>query len=147
MYNAPGGAINNVPLRNVYPGLGGATLGVTASAQSPYSFSSRAPGYDRMELQSDDVGTHAMGGAAQVAHAANEGAKGNPLVYWFVLLVLLLVFMWGVQKTGGEGFGNIKASAYNVLVISFAAILGISFWKTVFTRVPVPGVSTVVLSV
>lgn len=148
MFNAPGGAINNVPARNVYPGLGGATLGVTASATSGYSYSGGAAGYADMDREEGDVGPGgrmAMTGNSDVEMAVQKGAEGNPLHYWLLLLVLLVGFMYAVQKTGGEGFGNIRLSAYNILVISFAAILGISFWKTVFTRVPVPGVTTIVM--
>jgi hypothetical protein len=56
--------------------------------------------------------------------------------------------MWVAHRFGEAGeFSNIKASAYNVLLISLVAVAGIPVWKFMFTRFRVPGVSEWVLSV
>lgn len=74
--------------------------------------------------------------------------KGFSWVWWGAVLVMLLAFMWFASWLGkGEGFGDIRGSAYNALVISLWSILGIIFWKAVFSMVKVPIISPLVQSV
>jgi hypothetical protein len=121
-------SINYMPVRNVYPTAGVASLGQMVTAGAP------GPGPEEI----------AVGGGGEVATALTVGGQANPLVGLLVFLALVAASMWAAQRLGqGDGqFANIKASAYNALVISWIAILGIPIWKFVFTRFKVPGVST-----
>ena len=64
-----------------------------------------------------------------------------------VFLALLLGLMFLAKRVGtDDDFRSIKPSAYNVLTISLAAIVGIPVWKFLVTKFPIPGVSTWVLT-
>lgn len=122
--------VNTVNLRNVYPGAAGDSLGVQGSAGS-------------------NAGDGPTSGHPAVDYAAAVGMTGRPLNWWVMMLVLLVFLMWGSRKLGtNDGdFANIRLSAYNVLTIGLASIIGISFFKMVFTKVPVPGLTSLVLAV
>jgi len=125
---------NPTPARNLYPTSPGATLGQASGAQS-MSTTGRPVG--------DQVG--AAGGNGGMV---GDGIFGQPLS-WFVALIALFIVLGMVAKRAGNAgeFGNIKASAYNIMTITFAAIIGIAGLKVVLTRFPVPGLSAVVLAV
>lgn len=76
------------------------------------------------------------------------GQPTNPM-WWLGIVVILFLFMWVVNRYGSEGnsFGNIKLTAYNALVLSWMPIVGIVFWKMVFSRIRVPIATDLVLSV
>ncbi len=59
-------------------------------------------------------------------------------------MALVAVTMWLAHRASvGDGqFANIKATAYNALIVGWLAILSIPVWKFVFTKLKVPGVST-----
>lgn len=83
----------------------------------------------------------------QSAAIAPIGQPLNP-IWWLGIVAILFAFMFVVNKYGkGESFGNIKLTAYNAVVMSWLPIVGILFWKMVFSRIRVPIVSDVVLSV
>jgi hypothetical protein len=129
---ANSGGVNTTPVRSFYPTFGGPTSGEMGG-----------PTPDRV----DPTNAAPMG---EVAQAMAVGASGSPLMWWVALLVMLVGLMFLVRYIGGEeaksDFASIKPSVYNILIISFAAIIGINFFKVVFTRFKVPGLSTIVLS-
>lgn len=113
--------IDVVALRNVYPTMGGESLGGlgTPNGQAP------TPG----------VTPH-------VDRALTIGGQASPFAGLVVFGVLVAVIMVIAQRVGpAEDFRNIRASAYNILLISLIAIAGIPVWKALLTRFPVPGVS------
>jgi len=119
-------AVNYLYGRNIYPTLGGETAG--------------------------DLATGPLGlvrSRAETAQApAPAGPAPNVLTGLLVFAVLTAAIMWVAHRFGEAGeFSNIKASAYNVLLISLVAVAGIPVWKFLFTRFRVPGVSEWVLSV
>ena len=73
---------------------------------------------------SDTVGT---GGGT----GANTGPAPNFFVGLIVFAVFLLVIMWVMHRFGPDDgeFKTIRASAYNVLLISLVAVVGIPVWK------------------
>lgn len=127
--------VNDIAGRTVYPSSYGQSLGVRGSATSaPVSAVST-------------TGAKAARAPSEPEQAAAVGSAGNPLVWWGVLFIMLLGLMFMAKRLGSESeFASIKPSVYNVLVISFAAIIGINFWKVVFTKLKVPGLSSVVLA-
>lgn len=126
-------SINTTPIRSFYPAFGGPTLGEVGSAAA----------------QTDAVAPSNTAAASEPAKAASVGALGNPLTWWATLVVLLFALMFFAKRFGSEAsdFASIKLSVYNIIVITFAAVIGITFFKALFTRFKVPGLSTVVLAV
>jgi hypothetical protein len=124
--------VNTINMRNAYPTGLGNTTGIAGSANNqtgvPYSRMSQVPN---------------TGGAVdspEVSHSLSVGGQANPVIGGIVFLALIvgLAFL--------EEFRNIRVSPYNVLIVSMAAIIGMPIWKYVFTKFPVPGVSTWVAS-
>lgn len=82
-----------------------------------------------------------------LARAFTVAATSNPLYGFVVLAVMLVGLSLLAQRVGTqEEFRNVRLSVFNVLVISLAAIIGIAFWKVLFTRFPVPHITPVVLA-
>ncbi len=128
---------NVVSVGNVYPTYesGLETLGIAAT--SPSSKSPSGAG----------GGTSTSAPAGPIENALNIGASGSPVVWWGALAVMLVALMYGAQKLGTDGeFGNLKLSAYNIFTISLASIIGINLFKLLFTKFPIPGLTTVVMS-
>lgn len=128
---------NSVAAKNVYPKTPGATTATRASAGSPYS----------------GVGAQGSGDAAQaltdMPAAVSGGALGKPFSWWFVLVAMLVALMYAAQRFGSqsEEFRTIRLSVYNVLVIALSATIGIAFFKVVFSRWQVPGLTPLILAV
>lgn len=145
---------NTVFRRNVYGGAKGMSTGNLAGADTPYTlgiFGTRIGssnfGGDMRDPNSAPSGTDAAG--APPAGDQGGGFLTKPFSWWIAFAVALVVLMWGAQKFGSEGedFKNIKLSFFNILVISLAAILGISLFKILFTKVQVPGLSPLIAAV
>lgn len=127
--------VNTVNLRNMYPTAIGQTVSQsgTSANQSPSPAGVAANGQAASNA----------GAATPVDVAASIGGQGSAIVGGLVFLGLLVGLMFFARRVGeGEGFSNIKLSAFNVLVISLAALVGLPVWKYVFTRFPVPALST-----
>ena len=130
----PSPVVNTTNIRNIYPGSGAASTGLRASAGS--NFTGRTTVSSSSEM-----------GSSEVAQAVEVGNSQNPFVYWGAMVVVLLTLMWFSQRFGTmDEFKNIKLSAYNILVITLAAMLGFNLLKVVFTKWKVPGVTAVVLA-
>lgn len=130
--------VNNVvPLRNVYGNASGSTLGQVGAAMSPASLNGT---YSANPDSSDNP--------MQGADSAPVGAFAQPLT-WLIVLALLLVGFRFIASKGGDGaqFANIKVTVWNVVLISLAAILGIAFFKVVFSKINVPGLTPLVQAV
>lgn len=94
--------------------------------------------------QSQAVSVPSPATGAQVA----QGLKAFSITWWLVMLAVLIGLMLLARLLGkGEGFSNIKLSAYNLLVIGLAAVLGISFYKGLFGTFRVPYLSALVEAV
>lgn len=82
----------------------------------------------------------------------NADAAGRPgtqrafsVSWWLVMFGALIGLMLLARFLGkGEGFSNLKLSAYNLLVIGWVAILGMAFYKALFARINVPFLSALV---
>ena len=94
----------------------------------------------------------AMGGGTsgddQVRRALTIGGQASPLIGLLVFGGLTVGIMLIANNVGEAGeFSNLRASAYNIALISLIATAGIPLWKFVFTKWPVAGVSTWVQAV
>ena len=133
------GQVNRMPVAQLNPMFGG-SLGNRASANSGYQGGMQRvdePGSASVEVDS-----------SQLQKAAAVGATGNVAFSWVAMAILFGVLMFAGQKMGhAEGnFGSIKLSAFNVVMITFCAVIGIPLAKAFVTKFPIPGVSSIVLS-
>jgi hypothetical protein len=87
---------------------------------------------------------------ATVDEMAAGSIGGQKSVLWAGLMFvgLLVVLMFAAQHLSDEkeDFRNIKASAYNALVIGLAAVVTIPVIKYLAAKVPIPGVKTWVMA-
>lgn len=138
-----GETINEVYDGNVWGGSGG-SVGEVATSTSMYSedadFAEQTTGGGNMPVSPQQNPT--------IINAVVTGLSGNTAMWWIVLLIGLFVLMFLAKhlKADEEKFSAIKPTAYNVLVISLAAILGINFWKAALTMFPIPGLTTLALN-
>jgi hypothetical protein len=132
--------VNDVYVRGIYPTAAGPTLGMAGGSLTPYDGDPTGMMFSA-PIQAD--GSVTMGGATQADGApATGGIIGQPLSWWFVLVLLLVGLMYGAKKLGaGEEFKNLKLSVYNVVVISIASVVGIGFFKVLFNKFKVPGLT------
>jgi hypothetical protein len=126
--------VNYVPTRNVYPTAAGGTLGSAAAATSP----------DNVFTGVTPIGNANANANPSVQAPTSPTVAGHPFTWWLGSLILVAGMVFFAHKTGDSSdFGNIRASAYNVLLITFVALLGLTLGKVVLTRFPVPGLSQV----
>jgi len=105
----------------VYPSLGGES--VADLATGPWGVVAATPA--RQE--------------AQQAQAAVTVGGVSPLTGLLIFGALVAVVMYLAQRVGEpEDFRNLRASAYNVLLISLIALAGLPVLKTVIQLLPVP---------
>jgi hypothetical protein len=135
---------NRAYVRQIYPEAGGMTVGTGASPLTPY-VAGRSTGFGPKNTLVDSgrgTATPAPGGPAPTGTA-------RPLTWWIVLALLLVGLMYFSQRFGSEKeeFKNLKLSAYNIIVITLAAMVGFGVFKTVFGKFQVAGLSDYVLSV
>jgi hypothetical protein len=130
------GMINTVPGGNVYPWLNSgssSSLGARSSAMSGF------PGSPAKEDEAEAPGSPTPN---------TIGGTSSFLVAGAVFVGLLFVMMFaGHALDGEENFKNIKVSAYNVLLISLAAVVGIPVFKFLFSKVPIAPLRTWVAAV
>lgn len=70
-------------------------------------------------------------GGAQASAGASPMPAGNFVTGMIVFAALVAITMFVVHKWGGDDrdFGNIRASAYNILIISLIAAVGLPVIK------------------
>lgn len=88
------------------------------------------------------------GPAGQAAAQDAGPASGGSIGAAFLGLVALLALAWYfAHKTGNASeFSNIKASALNIFLITFNAVIGIFVLKLIVSKFPIPGVTPVILA-
>lgn len=133
MYPVGVNTVNVVKANNIYPSYpGSGSLGVEATM--PYPQAVTGSGQNTNDNNPASV-------------AAAVGATGQPLAWWVALAAVLVALMYFSTKYDDGSYANLRASAYNIFTVTLAAIVGISLFKLLFTKFPVPGLSTIVLSV
>lgn len=87
-------------------------------------------------------------GGSIVAPSLHGTVGGEPVAWWLTLIVLFIGIKF-IAERGGDGsqFANVKIGFWNMLTITFAAIIGITFLKWVFGIYKVPGLSPVIEAV
>lgn len=121
---------DDIPLSNVYPLMYGRTLGQSVT----------------MTGAAGDLSESEGGGSASAAPtlrpSAMLGGQKSFLAAGATLVALLFLLMWSAKRAGKEGdFSNIRASAYNVLVIGLAVTVVIPVFKFLTTKWQIPGIS------
>lgn len=128
---------NNINMGNVYPGTG-PTLGAELN---PMMMGQPVEGVEVTGATPDP-------GAQEVVQAAAVGAQGSAAAWWLVLAISLFLLMFVAKRFGSQesSFSNIKLTVYNVVVIAFAAIIGSTILKAFFTKVKIPGLSSLIIA-
>ncbi len=137
--------VNNFPGSNLYPKSSAASLGIGASATSAFS------GRPSVAIAgTGGMNTPVEAGGALDEHTRNAvevAGRAKPLPFWFLMVIFTFGFMYLAQRLGGKGdFANIKLTAYNIVIMTFAVIIGMTFMKALFTKFPIPGLSAIVLA-
>lgn len=132
MYGVGVNTVNSVKANNVYPTYDGSgSLGLGATMPYPQAVTGGPSNNDNNPASA----------------AAAIGATGQPLTWWVAMAAVLVALMYFSTKYDDGQYANLKASAYNIFTVTLASIIGISLFKLLFTKFPVPGLSTIVLSV
>lgn len=79
---------------------------------------------------------------------ANSMIGGQPFAWW--LGILVLIFLWRLASESPAIPGvpaNIKVNIWNVALITFTAILGITLAKALAVKYPVPGLTPLIAAV
>lgn len=122
---------NGVGYRDIYPTAPGSTV-----AQNATGGASGAPGGGVMPVNNDAA-----------SKAAAIGGQANPVIAGIVFFALVFGLMFLAKKLGtDDDFRSLKPSVYNVVTIALAATAGMPVLKFIFTKFPVPGLSTWVLA-
>lgn len=119
--------VNFLPGRNVYPGMDGGTLATLGSASSPDAYNSSG-----------------ASGSEQLAPAVDTPASGvGGLAWWVGIVIVIGLIMFAAKKTGNAGeFSNLRASTYNILLITLVAVVGLTGLKIMASKIKnVPGLS------
>ena len=126
-------SVAELRISDLYRGAGGSpTLSTSATAGAT------RPGVD--EGGEGGVPPELAGAFASIA-------VSRPIYGFLVLAGMLVLLGFAARKYGTvEEFRDVRLSVYNVLIISLAAIIGINFWKIVFTKFPVPHITPVILA-
>lgn len=133
-----GATDNPTPARNVYPTAPGGTLGTAAGPSTAVSTSPLALA----------ASSAAAGSGAVAATPTMSGVIGQPLTWWATIVALFIVLGFVAKRAGNAGeFSNVKLSAYNILMITLAAIIGITSLKVIFTKWAVPGITPLIQAV
>lgn len=129
--------VNNLYSGNIYPG-DGFTMGAAAS-----------PLMAPMPVAGVEVSGNTIDpGSAEVIQASATGAQGSAAAVWIAMAVALFLLMWVAKRFGSQGkdFANIQLTVYNVLVLAFAGVIGSTMLKALFTKIKIPGLSSLVLA-
>lgn len=139
------GVTNSVARRNIYGSAPGPTIGLLSTALTPYDTGN--------SMQSGNMTSDTGSGTAGVESVSETSRKaggffGQPVTWWLLLIVLLFAWKFVANKFGeGEESRTVKVTVYNVILIALAAIIGIGFFKVVFNRWQIPGLTDFVNAV
>ena len=98
------------------------------------------------DINKNPSGTETDG--VDIAKAGKIAASGNTLGWWLTILAVFVGFTFFVEKfDSGSTFGNVKLSAYNMLLVGVNAVLFIVVIKYLGARYPIPGLSAIALAV
>lgn len=139
MLNYAGNSVNDVSVRNVYGSAAGPTIGIRSTAFTPYESGMPASQSGNTDSNGSVAST---GQTAAAGQFLSKGIFGQPFTWWLLILAMLFGLKFASQKLGeGEQFSNMRVSVHNVIIISFAAVIGIGFFKVVFNKWRVPGLT------
>jgi hypothetical protein len=113
--------VNILPERNLYMGSPrGGSLATLGSAASPDAFNASPGG-------SEDV----------ISPSVDTPVAGVHGIAWWVGLALIIgIILFAAKKTGNAGeFSNLRASTYNIALITLVAIVGLTGLKVVASKV------------
>lgn len=152
MYGYPGDVNNSIPVSSVYPGgRSSSYIPPTASNIGYRNNSSGELGAMMSDMTRGRVPqgvTRTAGGGAPAA--SNGAGVTTPAGSWLLFLAIFVGFVLVSKKFGGgdgaPAFGNIKATVYNGIFLTFFVVLILNLLKVFAQKVKVPGVSELILA-
>ncbi len=129
--------MNVTKARDLYPGISGFGIGAVATGVG-------SAGARNTLVNQTATGTASGTGAV----TGTPLTLGSGLAVWAVFAALVVGVMLLGQRIGpAEDFRNVRLTFFNALAVSGLAVVGILFWKFVFTTFKVPIVSDLLVSV
>lgn len=123
----------------------------TLSVQDVYSRGGRTPTTSARATPGATVPQAAgqnAGASPELDRALAVTYASRPLYGVGMFVAMLIGLQLLAQRVGTQDdFRELRLSVYNVIVIGLAAMIGIVFWKVLFTRFPVPHLTPFVLAV
>jgi hypothetical protein len=119
-------SVNEVPLSNLYPGYGGANLGVIATDATGMYGVPVAPS-----------GARSTQGVASAPGFLN-GVLGTAIVFLVLVIGLWALFTFVGPEEEKRQFANVRLSAVNAFLLSAVPLVGIPIWKGVLNSFPIP---------
>ena len=121
--------------------IGWAEVGNAAAAD-------QNPGGAGLSTAQRTVGAAVAADDPQVFQVGSDAVNNHPSTSaagYIALAVLFIVLKFAAEESGNASdFGNIKIGIWNIVTITIAAVLGLTFAKYAFARIQVPGLSNLV---
>lgn len=159
-YGYAGDVNNTIPMSNMYPG--GRATGFVPPSAGNLGFRNNSPGElgalmnDSYRALSNPVGAQGSPapstgqGGAPAASGGQRAMQSNgtaPANSWLMFFVILIIFVWLMRRYDTAGnYGNIKATLYNGVVLTFFIVLMLNLLKVLAAKVKIPGVSELILA-
>jgi hypothetical protein len=154
MYNQQDvGGINYINAAGAYPAMGGESIAMQAGAFSDMGSMMPTNGDMPQDITMASMpdSSAAMSSMAAMPMGAPTPAgqpHRSPAMWWLMLVILLVALMWAAEHFGSEGpyFSNIRLSVYNIVVLTFAVVLGLTVLKAGAQKFPNNAVSELIIA-
>ena len=144
--------VGGVQIRTLPQRFTGLLMGMRSPSAAGANLSPGRVGQDSVQRPPGGIGDNAgrytfVPSGGQVDDDHLDGLGGNPLMVWVGFALLLVAFHFVRRSQESLQANLLGVNLFNLLVITITAVLGITLFKVVFTKVPVPGVSQLMHSV
>src|SRR5262249_51918368 len=135
---------NSIGMGSAYPGYRAA--GYTPPSANRYRMRANSAG--ELGALNQDAGAQMVGPGGPAATGGGGGTVGGaPPGRGVGLLVVFALFGWASRRyNGGEKFTNIKLSVYNGVFLTIWIVLILNLLKVIAAKVPIPGLSALILA-
>ncbi len=142
-------------VENLTPGVGGVQMRTLPTRFTELLMGMRSPSATGASLSPGKVGQSSSRPPAGIGDNAGnytfvpggggmdtgDDLGGNPLMVWVGFALLLVAFHFVRRSQESLQANLLGVNLFNLLVITITAVLGITLFKVVFAKVPVPGVT------
>jgi len=135
---------NSIGMGSAYPGYRAA--GYTPPSANRYRMRTNSAG--ELGALNQDAGAQMVApGGPPAMSGGGRTFVGQPAKWWVGFLVVFALFVWASRRyNGGEKFTNIKLSVYNGIFLTIWIVLILNLLKVIAAKVPIPGLSALILA-